>query len=363
MYLKELHLLNFRNYSDADLAFTQQAVVFSGLNGAGKTNLLDAIHYLSFCKSFLNPVDSQNIHSGEAFFVVQGLFHREGQDEQIYCGVKKGQKKIFKKNGKDYDRLANHIGLIPLVVISPQDISLISEGSDERRRFADAVISQYDKPYLDHLIRYNKIIQQRNAYLRQGNPDWGMLEVFDQQLIPDAMPIFEARRNFMENLKPLFQKYYRMISGEREEVTLEYQSRMRDSSLQDLLTESRQKDSILQYTTVGPHKDDFEMMLNGFPLRKYASQGQQKSFLISIKLAEFDLIHTLKGIKPIILLDDIFEKLDEQRISSLISLVSQRHFGQLFITDAHPERAGEILNRINCTFDSFRIVNGTIEKS
>lgn len=352
-------MVNFRNYAATSLGFSQNVVVFSGPNGSGKTNVLDAIHYLCFCKSFLNPVDSQNILDGESFFVVQGLFDRKGKDEQVYCGVKRGQKKNFKYNGKEYERLAEHIGLFPLVVISPQDMSLIIDGSDVRRRFADSVISQFNKAYLEHLIRYNRILQQRNAFLRSGRKDHSMLDVFDHQLYSEAGPIVDARHDFIGAIEPLFNHYYNLISGSREPVTLNYQTRLKDSDFLNLMQLSREKDFLLQYTTAGPHKDDFEMLMKGFPLRKFASQGQQKSFLIALKLAEFDLIQKLKGIKPLLLLDDIFDKLDEERITALISLVSQHHFGQLFITDSHPERVGEILKKIDCNFESFNIENGT----
>jgi len=360
MHLRQLHLLNFRNYHEAELTFDKQVVVFTGHNGAGKTNLLDAIHYLSFCKSFLNPVDSQNIKENEGFFVIQGNFPDGEREENIYCGIKRSQKKQFKRNGKEYERLADHIGLLPLVVISPSDISLIHDGSEERRRFIDSVISQYNKPYLNSLIHYNKLIQQRNAYLRTGNAASDMLDIWDEQLPGFAIPVYEARRIFFERITTLFAHYYQFISGESETVELRYESQFHETSFPDLLRNSRERDKVLQYTTTGIHKDDMAMLVNGFPLRKYASQGQQKSYLIALKLAQFDIIRDAREIKPLLLLDDIFEKLDQERITQLMTLVNQQHFGQIFITDTHPERVAEILNRINCTFDHFTVENGTV---
>ncbi|HOY48070.1 MAG TPA: DNA replication/repair protein RecF [Flavobacteriales bacterium] len=363
MQLSELHLVNFRNYPEADLAFGQSIVVFTGNNGSGKTNLLDAIHYLAFCKSFLNPIDSQNIRNEEPFFVVQGSFQNEESKDAVYCGIKRGQKKQFKRNSKEYERLSEHIGLFPLVVISPSDIALITEGSEERRRFMDSVISQYDKPYLEHLIRYGKILQQRNAYLRQGNSQADMLEIWDEQLAQYARPVFEARKLFLARIKPLFQQVYSFISNSTETVELTYESKLFDADPYQLLQQTREKDQILQYTTAGIHKDDLGMLINGFPLRKYASQGQQKSFLIALKLAQFDVLSEVKQMKPLLLLDDIFEKLDQDRITALMTLVSQQHFGQIFITDSHPERIAEILRGIQATFDHFTVHQGTVQSA
>jgi DNA replication and repair protein RecF len=363
MHLSKLHLLNFRNYHEADLNFLQQVIVFTGHNGAGKTNLLDAIHYLSFCKSFLNPVDSQNIREHEGFFVIQGNFQNNDREDTIYCGIKRAQKKQFKRNGKEYERLADHIGLLPLVVISPSDIALIHEGSEERRRFVDSVISQYDKPYLENLIRYNKLIQQRNAYLRAGNAASDLLDIWDEQLPEYAVPVFEARKAFLDRIKPLFSHYYQFISGTSETVELTYESQLFQEAFPELLRRSRERDKLLQYSTAGIHKDDLSMQINGFPLRKYASQGQTKSYLIALKLAQFDVMKDVKGVKPLLLLDDIFEKLDQERITQLMTLVNQHHFGQIFITDTHAERVAEILQGINCTFDHFAVENGTVQRS
>ena len=361
MQLNEIHLVNFRNYPEAKLVFSENVVVYTGNNGSGKTNLLDAIHYLSFCKSFLNPIDSQNILSDEPFFVIQGIFDKNNKKEAVYCGIKRGQKKQFKRNAKEYERLSDHIGLFPLVVISPSDIALITDGSEERRRFMDSVISQYDKTYLENLIRYGRLIQQRNAYLRQGNCSSEMLDVWDEQLSEYAKPVFEARKVFLERFRPLFQEVYAFISGSNETVELSYESRLFETDPHTLFLQSREKDRIMQYTTAGIHKDDLGMLINGFPLRKYASQGQQKSYLIALKLAQFDVLSEAKNMKPLLLLDDIFEKLDQERITALMTLVSKQHFGQIFITDSHPERIAEILRGIQTTFNHFTVHQGTVQ--
>lgn len=361
MYLKELQLVNFRNYPEANLKFNESIVVITGDNGAGKTNLLDAVHYLSFCKSFLNPIDTQNIRLDESFFVIQGKYMDDKRVDQIYCGIKKGQKKVFKRNNKDYERLSEHIGRIPLVVISPTDISLVSEGSEQRRKFIDSVISQLDKPYLDRLIKYTRLVQQRNASLKSGYSPNDLLDIFDEQLSSLAQPIFEARINFLTNLSKLVQEYYKLMCDEKETVSLNYESNLLTASLPELLLESRDKDRIMQYTTQGVHKDDIGMRINGFPLKKYASQGQLKSFLIALKLAQFDILSKIKESKPILLLDDIFEKLDQSRITSLMTLVSQNHFGQIFITDSHPERIALILKEIKATFDHISVNQAKIE--
>jgi DNA replication and repair protein RecF len=360
MHLQELTLINFRNYAEAKLKFNNEVIVFAGPNGSGKTNLLDAVHYLSFCKSFLNPVDSQNIKGAEPFFVIQGTFEHEDRSDSIYCGLKRNFKKQFKRNGKEYERLSEHIGLFPLVVISPADIGLIHDGSEERRRFIDSVISQYDKPYLDNLIKYTKLIQQRNASLRHGQASDDLLDIWDEQLPVYAIPVFEARKLFFERIAPLIDSYYSYISADKERAEIRYESQLHDEDFHALLKRSREKDRIMHYSTSGIHKDDLGMLLNGMPLRKFASQGQQKSFLIALKLAQFDVIRDEKGLKPLLLLDDIFEKLDQQRITALMTLVNKHHFGQLFITDTHPERVAEILNSINCSFDQFLINQGSI---
>ena len=355
MFLAKLSLINFRSHPDARLHFKEKVAVFTGHNGSGKTNLLDAIHYLSFCKGFLNPSDVQNIHLKEGFFLVEGKFESEDAPLALSCGLKRGQAKIFTRNGKEYERLSEHIGYIPLVVIAPTDIVLLSGGSEERRKFMDAVISQYDRGYLDALIRYNRVLKQRNVLLRQRNPERTMLEVFDMQLAEFAAPIFKARTKFIAIAEPLLLQYYTEMSGGNERVNMRYESQLQNGQLEDLLRQSLERDLALQYTTEGIHKDDIDLEINGFSLKRFASQGQQKTMLIALKLAQFDVLHQAKNLMPLLLLDDIFEKLDQQRITALLNLIAQGHFGQIFITDSHPQRVSEILGSINCAFDHFEL--------
>jgi DNA replication and repair protein RecF len=355
MFLAQLSLINFRSHADARLQFAEKVAVFTGKNGCGKTNLLDAIHYLSFCKGFLNPSDVQNIHLKEGFFLIDGKFQSEEATLSLSCGLKRGQAKTFKRNGKEYERLSEHIGQIPLVVIAPTDIVLLSGGSEERRKFMDSVISQYDRSYLDSLIRYNRILKQRNVLLRQGNPDRTMIEVFDMQLVEFSKPIFEARKHFATAAEPLLLRYYKQMSGETESVSMQYESGLHQHAMDDLLKMSLERDFAMQYTTEGIHKDDIDLLINGYSLKRYASQGQQKTMLIALKLAQFDILQQTKQTMPLLLLDDIFEKLDQQRITALLNLIAQGHFGQIFITDSHPQRVIEILGSIDCAFDHFEL--------
>ncbi|MCC6690986.1 MAG: DNA replication and repair protein RecF, partial [Bacteroidia bacterium] len=289
MFLKSISLVNFKNYASVDLEFCQGINCFTGSNGEGKTNLLDAIHYLSFCKSFFNPVDSQNILHEAPFFVIQGIVELEGNNEELYCGQKRNHKKQFKRNKKEYDRLAAHIGLLPLVMISPADTDIINEGSESRRKFMDSVVSQFDHAYLDDLISYNKIVAQRNALLKQlaavGRFENDSLEVWDEQLIVFGKRINKKRTSLIESLLPSFQKYYELISGGNEKVHVSYRSDMNNENFKEILKTAFNKDCALQYSTVGAHKDDLELTLDGYPIKKYGSQGQQKSYLIALKLA------------------------------------------------------------------------------
>ncbi|MDQ3047456.1 MAG: DNA replication/repair protein RecF [Bacteroidota bacterium] len=365
MHLKKLSLLNFKNYAEAELSLSSHVNCFTGNNGEGKTNILDAIHYLSFCKSFFNPIDSQNILHEAPFFLIQGLYESNGKEEEIYCGLKRNQKKQFKRNKKEYSRLADHIGLYPLVMISPADSELITEGSESRRKFIDSVIAQFDREYLENLIHYNKILTQRNALLKQignsGKFDQDSLEIWDMQLIQYGEKVHSTRRDFVQKFIPGFQKYYEFISGGREQVGLQYNSQLNNTTFSDGLAKALNRDRALEYTTVGIHKDDLEFTINGHSLKKYASQGQQKSFLIALKLAQFDFIRNIKKVTPILLLDDIYDKLDDQRVKQLMELVSSDNFGQLFITDTHPTRLAELFSAGNADFKSFRITNGNME--
>ncbi len=365
MFLKKLSLLNFKNYADAQLEFCSHVNCLTGNNGEGKTNVLDAIHYLSFCKSFFNPIDSQNILHDAPFFLIQGLFSIDSAEEEIYCGLKRNQKKQFKRNKKEYQRLAEHIGLLPLVMISPADSELITEGSENRRRFIDSVIAQFDKNYLDTLIHYNKVLSHRNALLKQfsdsGKFDKESLEIWDVQLIDYGTKVYEIRKQFINEFIPIFQKYYQLISGGKEQVGVIYDSHLNELSFSDALEKALKRDRATEYTTVGIHKDDLEFSINNHSLKKFASQGQQKSFLIALKLAQFDFIKNIKKITPILLLDDIYDKLDDLRVKQLMELVSTDNFGQLFITDTHPTRLADLFKTSEIEFKLFKINNGSVE--
>jgi DNA replication and repair protein RecF len=366
MYLKKLSLLNFKNYSEVELQFSSHINCFTGNNGEGKTNVLDAIHYLSFCKSFFNPLDSQNILHDAPFFLIQGSYSSNEKEEEIYCGLKRNQKKQFKRNKKEYQRLADHIGLFPLVMISPADSELITEGSESRRRFIDSVIAQFDREYLESLISYNKVLSHRNALLKQFGDnrhfDKESLEVWDVQLIEHGIKGHETRKKFINSFIPIFQKYYELISGGREQVGIKYLSHLNEAPFADILEKALTRDRAIEYTTVGIHKDDLEFTINGYSLKKYASQGQQKSFLIALKLAQFDFIKSIKQVTPILLLDDIYDKLDDLRVKQLMELVCSNNFGQLFITDTHLSRLSELFKANSADFKVFKINNGNAKE-
>ena len=364
MYLKSPKLINFKNWEQLELDFNDKLNCLVGPNGSGKTNVLDAIHYLSVCKSYFNPVDVQNIRDEEGFFVAEGDFDKNGSDYHIYCGVKKGQKKIFRKNKKDYKKLAEHIGQFPTVVISPYDRDLITEGSDVRRRFMDTVISQSDSVYLDHLMRYNKALQQRNALLKffaaNHRFDEENLSIYDHKLDEHAPYIFQRRKEFGEVLSGKMEYYYELISSGREQTEVRYTSQLEEIPLKELLQKNQDKDRLSQYTGFGIHKDDLEFRINGKGLKKFGSQGQQKSFLIALKLAQYDFLARKQGEKPILLLDDIFDKLDEERVERLVKLVHDESFGQIFITDTHPERTEQLIQKISASYRLFEVKHGEV---
>jgi DNA replication and repair protein RecF len=364
MHLRHLTLVNFKNYAQAELDFSADVNCFAGHNGGGKTNLLDAIHYLSFCKSFFNPIDSQNILHGAPFFVIQGLFDLEGEPQEIYCGQKSGQKKVFKRNKKEYARLADHIGLLPCVMMSPADSELIYEGSEERRKFMDSILSQFDREYLDDLIVYNKILLQRNALLRQfgeGNYfDAPALEIWDIQLIDRGTRIYAKRQEFISHFIQLFRDHYAFISDGREEVSLRYESQLHHGEMKVLLDAALRKDRAVEYSTTGIHKDDIHFEIGRHPIRKFGSQGQQKSLLVALRLAQFDYVKRMKNIKPILLLDDIYDKLDSTRVRKLMELVSSHRFGQIFITDTHADRIRELFRGIEVELKMFEVEKGSV---
>ena len=358
MILSRLSIVNFKNIAQADLEFSPGLNCFLGNNGMGKTNLLDALYYLSFCKSSTLLADSQNIRHGEDFFMLQGFYTYDDVCEEIYCGMKRRQKKVFKRNKKEYSRLSDHIGLIPLVMISPADSELIQGGSEERRRFLDLVISQFDKAYLDKLIRYNKALMQRNTLLKQEISDPAMYEIWEEQMALAAADIYRARRRFLAEFIPVFQEFYETISGGSEEVGLTYVSHIERGNLRDLLAEVRSRDLILGYTSRGVHKYELEMTLGEYPMRRIGSQGQNKTFLIALKLAQFDYLNRNGHTVPLLLLDDVFDKLDAQRMERIISLVSQERFGQIFVTDTNREYLDAIVRRAGGDYRLFKVESG-----
>lgn len=358
MHLKKISLLNFKNFSEANFEFEHKINCFVGKNGIGKTNILDAIFHLSFGKSYFNTLSVQNIKHGEEFFVIDGEFEKQNRTEQILCSLKKGQKKVLKRNGKLYEKFSDHLGFIPLVIISPTDADLIREGSETRRKFIDSVIAQLDNTYLHDLINYQKVLQQRNALLkyfaanRVFDPE--TLGIYDEQLANFGSKIHQKRKIFLEEFIPIFNTYYQDISNSSEKVQLVYESQLENQELLSLLQENLNKDKALQYTSVGIHKDDLLFEIENYSIKKFGSQGQQKSFLIALKLAQFEFVKKQSGEKPILLFDDIFDKLDETRVSKIVAMVNNDNFGQLFISDTHPERTENIVKQ---THQSYKIFN------
>lgn len=367
MFLEQLKLTDFKNYLTASLLFSEKINCFIGNNGAGKTNLLDAIYYLSFCKSYFNTIDQQNIRHGNDFFAVHGQYRRNGDQDQVSCVQKRQHKKSFKFNKKEYDRLADHIGKIPLVMVSPYDRDLINEGSEVRRKFIDGMLSQFDPIYLDQLLQYNKVLLQRNILLRQyaetGQLDQHLMQVWDEQLSKAGHFLFEKRKNFLLTFIPIFQSYYHLVAGSQETVSIEYESSLSEMPLLDSLMANRQRDRQLRYTVTGIHKDDLLFKIEGHPLKKFGSQGQQKSFVIAIKLAQFDITRNTLGFKPILLFDDIFDKLDDHRVDRIIQLVADDNFGQVFITDTQEQRIRRLFDEKTIEHRIFMVEAGQAQQT
>ena len=366
MYLKKLALTNFKNYELNELEFSPKINCFVGNNGVGKTNILDAIHYLSLTKSFFNSIDSISIRHGEDYFIIQGTFVRDGEEDLIYCAFQKQKQKLLKRNGKEYQKLSDHIGRYPVVMISPADSALITEGSEDRRRFMNKIISQYSAEYLDSVLRYSKALQQRNKVLKDinlsKNADTDMLSIWDAQLVKYGTFVYNERDVLVNELIPVFQEYYSLISSDRETVRLKYRSHLSEGSFTEHLLNSVAKDRYLEYTTVGIHKDDLLLEMNDFSVKTLGSQGQQKSYLVALKLAKFDYIKHKAGFSPILLLDDIFDKFDSKRVEQIIKLVGNERFGQIFITDTHQNRLQDILSSHRTDYKLFNIkTNGNIE--
>lgn len=359
MYLHKLSLLNYKNIEEANFEFDARINCFTGPNGVGKTNVLDAVYHLANGRSYFNPMAVQNIRHGEEFFVIDGAFDKDGRTENIVCSLKRGQKKVLKRNGKAYDKFSEHIGLIPLVIISPYDADLITEGSETRRGFIDSVISQQDSAYLQQLINYQKVVSQRNALLKyfalNHTFDRDTLYIYNEQLDALGRTIFEKRKVFLEGFIPIFNRHHQAITGAAENVSLGYESQLHQKPLLELLDESLQRDRVLQYTSVGIHKDDLLFEIEGHPIKKFGSQGQQKSYLIALKLAQFEFLKKQSGFLPILLFDDIFDKLDETRVARIVKMIDDHTFGQIFISDTHSERTEQIVKQTHQSYKMFSL--------
>ena len=366
MYLKKLALTNFKNYELNELEFSPKINCFVGNNGVGKTNILDAIHYLSLTKSFFNSIDSISIKHGEDYFIVRGTFVRDDEEDQIYCAFQKQKQKLLKRNGKEYKKLSDHVGRYPVVMISPADSALISEGSEDRRKFMNKIISQYSAEYLDSVLKYSKALQQRNKFLKDintsGNFDPDVLAIWDAQLVKYGSYVYNEREVLINELIPVFQEYYSLISSGKESVKLKYRSHLSEGNFAETLQNSFNKDRYLEYTTIGIHKDDLLLEMDDFLVKSLGSQGQQKSYLVALKLAKFDYIKRKAGFSPILLLDDIFDKFDAERVEQIIRLVGNHRFGQIFITDTHQNRLKDILSSHKTDYKLFRISDNGIEE-
>jgi DNA replication and repair protein RecF len=360
MIINKISFLNYKNILQADMVCSSKVNCFFGNNGMGKTNLLDAIYYLSFCKSHIHTPENQIISHNEDFCVLQGAYFYDDRQEDIYCVIRRGQRKQFKRNQKVYDRLSDHIGLIPLVMVSPADAELIRGGGEERRRFMDVIISQYDKPYLQALINYNKILMQRNQLLRDHSQDTTLYEVLEIQMETLGKLIFEGRCRLIQSLTPYFNTYYRQICRSTETVNLSYISQLYDDQFEKQLAANRERETIVGYTLTGIHRDDLEMTLNDYPIRQTGSQGQNKTYLIALKLAQYAFLAAKGNTKPILLLDDIFDKLDAERVEQIVALVSGEQFGQIFMTDTNRKYLDRILTAIHQDYTLYKVEKGEV---
>lgn len=361
MILKNISIINFKNIKSVNLDLSSKINCLIGHNGVGKTNFLDAIYYLSFCRSAYNPIDSQVITHDENFFMLEGNYlNDQGDLENIYCGMKRGNKKHFKRNKKEYKKLSQHIGLIPLIFVSPSDISLIEGGSEERRRLMDVVIAQYDHSYIEVLANYNKALQQRNALLKmEEEPDAALLDIWEQEMAHNGEILFEKRNAFVDELIPVFQRIYQQISGNHELVKLRYVSHCQRGPLLDVIQRDRFKDRAVGYSLHGVHRDDLDMLIGDYLMRREGSQGQNKTFVLALKLAQFDFLRrTSSTTTPLLLLDDIFDKLDAQRVEAIVHLVSTENYGQIFITDTNRDHLDKILSNSDGDYKIFTVEGG-----
>ena len=358
MLLKKLLLINFKNLRQSEIELVDGVNCFVGDNGAGKTNILDAIYYLSMSKSAFTMTDGQSIMHGEEFFVAEGSYASDGgRAELVNCSFSRRGGKVLKRNGKEYERIADHVGNVPVVIVSPQDTELITDAAEERRRYLNAFLSQMDRQSMQALMRYNAVLAERNKFLKMSS-DESMLKIYDMQLSEHGRVVYEQRREIIERIKPFVAQYYKVLSDDKEQVEITYRSELEQMPLIELLERSRERDIFSQFTTVGIHRDDVIFRIGGYPLRKYGSQGQQKSFLIALKLAQYRLLAEHIGEKPILLLDDLFDKLDMQRVERLLELVSGEDFGQICITDCNKVRLEDILSRAGTQYTLYTVEGG-----
>lgn len=359
MFLEKIYLSNFKNYEEITYNFSPQVNCIVGENGSGKTNLLDAIYFLALSKSSIHHQDAHNVNHDAEFMLIDGVFKKNSRTHQITCSIQRGQRKILMHEKKPYERISDHIGQFPVVLIAPDDTELIKDGSDERRRFFDGVLSQMDNEYLNDYQQYNRILEQRNSLLKifadRNFVDQDLLDTYSDPLVKLALRIYKQRRNFIDGFLPIFKKHYAIISDGREEVEIIYESEVASGEFPQEFRLNRQTDVRAQRTTKGIHKDDYIFEIDTYPIKKFGSQGQQKSFVMALRLAQFEMIETLREAKPILLLDDIFDKLDDRRIHSLIESINNNTFGQVFITDARPERTQKILEGVKAEVKYFTI--------
>ncbi|MFN3849236.1 MAG: DNA replication/repair protein RecF [Spirosomataceae bacterium] len=359
MYLEKLYLSNFKNYDEMSFEFSQRVNCIVGENGSGKTNLLDAVYFLALSKSAFFNQDGLSINHEADVMMIDGVFSKDHKKEQITCSLQRGQRKVLLHDKKPYEKVADHIGKFPVVLIAPDDTELIKEGSEERRRFFDGVLSQMDNEYLADYQQYNRILEQRNSLLKLFNErnflDEDLLDTYSEPLVKLAQRIYWKRKNFIDKFQPIFKKHYEILSEGREDVEIYYESEVGSADFVKEFRQNRQTDVKAQRTTKGTHKDDYIFEINRYAVKKFGSQGQQKSFVMALRLAQFDMMEELREVKPILLLDDIFDKLDDRRIQKLIESVDNQHFGQVFITDARPERTQRILENVKADVKYFKI--------
>lgn len=366
MHLENLQLINFKNYEEAEIQLSSGINCFVGNNGAGKTNILDAVHYLSICKSYMNVIDRQNIRFEQPFFSLQGVWMKEDVEVAIHCAVKLGAKKVFRRNKKEYEKLADHIGQFPSVMISPYDRDLISEGSELRRKWMDGIISQFDRKYLESIQKYGRVLEQRNALLKNMAEhrlfDRESIEVWNIQLVELGHAIHDKRKAFLDEFIPVFQKHYNAIGMSEELVGLEYKSQLNEHPLAELLEMYQRKDAHTRYSNAGIHRDDLSFQIKGHPVKKFGSQGQQKSYIIALRLAQYEWLKSHLNTLPVLLLDDIFDKLDHSRVERLMQLVSDQFFGQVLVTDTDLERVEKIFGDSNLRCKLFSVAEGTVQE-